>query len=345
MIMFNNIKWENDSVVLIDQKMLPWKEIYHTYTNYRDIINALSDRTIDGNTSVGIAAAMGAALAVTHQKAEDNLEEYKSNLIKILNIFMKTRPSHRSLEFAVSTMKKIVENGTDQKGIRYSIRSESKRIFSLDMDLNKRISENGSGFINENDNILLYSNYGRLSAAGYGTALGMVRKAKSEGKNFKVIVAETRPVMQGARLTAWELYREGFDVTVVTDNAVPGILRRGEVTSVITGAESIASNGDCLSTIGTSCIAECASRSGIPFYVGVASDFNFSMELADGRGFNIEKRPVGEVAYIADRIVVPEGVKILNPVFDVTSAEFITAIISDKGVEKNVKENGLSNLK
>lgn len=343
MMMFNNIKWDSDSVVLIDQNMLPWKEIYHTYTNYRDILNALSDRTIDGNTAVGIAAAMGAALAVTHTKVEET-PDYKDKILKVVELFRETRPSHHSLKYACDRCVKVIEAGSDSKAIRYGIRGESKNLFSLDMEINKKISENGHELLKDNDSILLISNYGRLSGAGYGTAQGMLRKAKSTGKNLKIYIAETRPMMQGSRLSAWELYKEGFDVTVVTDNSVFSLLENGSISSVITGSENIASNGDCLTSMGTSEIAAKASSCGIPFYIGAASDFNFNRDLADGRGFVIEKRPVGEVAYIADRMVVPEGVKVLNNIFDVTAAKNITAIISDKGVERNVKENGISKL-
>ncbi|MBN1501189.1 MAG: S-methyl-5-thioribose-1-phosphate isomerase [Spirochaetes bacterium] len=345
MFTVNSIKWENESVIILDQSQLPSKAVYHTYSNYRDIINAICDLTINGNICIALSAAMGMALAVSKTGDDENKEEFFLQTARILDIFEKTRPSHFSLRVVITKFRQFLETAPDIKTLKYNIRNESKNFFNADMDCNKKIVDCGNEIIEEGDSILLYSNYGRFSSAGYGTVLGIIRKARTDGKNFRIYIGETRPELIGGRITAWELKNEGFDVTVIPDNHMYSLVESRKVNKIIFGAIHVSANGDVLTETGSKPAAAAAQKVGIPFYICASSLYNFDFNSADGSGFIYENRPVGEVAYIENKIIVPEGITILNSIFEKIESALITKIICDKGIEENPGANGISKFR
>lgn len=338
------IKWENDSVIMLDQSFLPKQLINHTFTNYRDVLNAVNDLSINGNSILGIASAMGLALFVTALKESDNIEEKKEEIRKIMSQFERTRPSHISIRNTMLKIKSLVDKANDIKSLKYSIRNESKNIFHIDMESNKRISDNGNPLIDDNDSILVFSNYGRFSAAGYGSVFGMLRKAKSEKKNLKIYIAETRPHFLGSRLTAWEMLNEKFDSKIITDLSALNLITEKKISKIILGTIGTFQNGDCIVENGVSSVAILAEASQVPVIVSSNSFFNFSKDESIGENFIFEERPIGEIAYSGDNLIVPEGSSIKNKIFETLTADKISMIVSDKGVERNVAENGIKNL-
>jgi methylthioribose-1-phosphate isomerase len=317
---------------MIDQKALPHEERHLTLTDYKDVIAAIKDLTVRGAPAIGVAAAMGIALGTLHL-ADSSREDFKRAFHKICDQFSQTRPTARNLFWAIERMKARFSEAflapTDQ--IKRILVEEAMRICEQDIAINERISMNGRSLIQDGDNILTHCNAGALATAGCGTALGVVSAAWEEGKKIHVFVDETRPVLQGARLTAWELMKEKIPATLITDNMAGFLMKQGRVSKVIVGADRIAANGDVANKIGTYSLAVLAKEHDIPFYVAAPLS-TVDVSLQNGDKIPIEERDAEEITMIRGTRVAPEGMHVYNPAFDVTPSRYITAIITEAGV-------------
>ncbi len=340
--MYYTIKWNGDSVSMLDQRLLPTQEVYRTYTNYHDVAEAIKDMVIRGAPAIGVAAGMGIALGAKKTEAA-TVDGFKKSLNELFDLFGKTRPTAVNLFWTINRMRKIAESQGGIEEIRKRIEEEALLIFEEDIKINRMIGQNGSKFLKDGDVVMTHCNAGALATAGYGTALGIIRAAVEEGRKIEVYACETRPYLQGARLTAWELLQDNIRVTLITDNMAGYFMRQGVIKKVVVGADRIAANGDTANKIGTYTHSVLARQHGIPFYVAAPMS-TLDIETPDGSAIPIEERPVDEVAYIAGVQIAPEGVFIKNPSFDVTPAENITAIITEKGVIENPKEKGIRGL-
>jgi methylthioribose-1-phosphate isomerase len=334
------IKWERDRLILIDQRRLPGEEVYIECTDYTHIAQAIKDMAIRGAPAIGVAAAYGVVLGVMNLAESDDLE---SEFNRILTRLEKTRPTARNLFWALEKMRKIIEDNKNlalpelkQKLLRQALSLEQE-----DIKTNKRIGFWGKDLLQDGSSILTHCNAGALATAGYGTALGIIRAAFEQGKKIQVFADETRPFLQGARLTCWELEKEGIPVILITDNMAGHFMKKGAISVVITGADRIARNGDTANKIGTYSVAVLAKEHNLPFYVAAplsTIDFN----LADGSAIPIEERNPDEVRKIGDFYICPPQVEVQNPAFDVTPAKYITAIITEKGIAEPPFEKSLA---
>jgi len=329
---------------LLDQRILPEKELYLECRTYQDVAHAIKCMVVRGAPAVGIAAAMGIALGV-RAIPEKNKKEFLSQFDKICNTVASTRPTAVNLFWAIEKMKKLVYQNlrASLKVLSLLLKKEALKILKEDIESNKRMGKYGSKLIKNGATILTHCNAGALATGGYGTALGVIRAAKAQGKKVQVIADETRPFLQGARLTAWELKKDGIPVTVITDNMAAFMMQQKRIDAIIVGADRIAANGDTANKIGTYSLAILANEHKIPFYVAAplsTIDFN----LKTGREIPIEERDKKEVSHIGGKRMVPQGVSIWNPAFDVTPNRFITAIITDYGVVKKPYQKNLKKL-
>ena len=353
-----SIAWKDSAVVLLDQRALPSEERYLTCTDYRQVAAAIKNMTIRGAPAIGVAAAMGIALGMLSLSG-GSPRQMQQEFDEICRQFEASRPTARNLFWAVERMRRCFKEslnlpaGNNQKSgnqkdsildastrlisandiavIRNAMISEAVRIGEEDIAINIRLAQNGCDLIPDGARILTHCNTGALATAGYGTALGVVRSAWEKGKKLHVYADETRPVLQGARLTAWELMREGIPCTLIADNMAAFLMKLERVDLVIVGADRIAANGDTANKIGTYALAVLARVHGLPFYIA-APVSTIDVSLADGGMIPIEERDHAEVARCGGTQTAPEGVSIWNPAFDVTPAELITAIITEEGV-------------
>jgi methylthioribose-1-phosphate isomerase len=332
--MIRTILWADDAVVLIDQKALPGKVHYLTLTDWRDVVEAIKDLTVRGAPAIGVAAAMGIALGAL-QLPEGSVPEARKSFARLCEAFAKSRPTARNLFWAIERMKRRFDE-TLPSGIaamKKALVEEAVAIGEEDIEINRRIGLNGKAFIRDGDNILTHCNAGALATAGYGTALGVIRAAREDGKKLHVFVDETRPVLQGARLTCWELLEDRIPATLITDNMAGFLMAQGRVNLVIVGADRIAANGDTANKIGTYSLAILAKEHAIPFYVAAPLS-TIDRSIADGGGIPIEERHAGEVRELHGVRTAPEKVGVYNPAFDVTPHRYITAIVTEAGVAK-----------
>ncbi|HNW29653.1 MAG TPA: S-methyl-5-thioribose-1-phosphate isomerase [Spirochaetota bacterium] len=337
-----SVKWEGDAVTILDQRLLPKKEVYNTYSNFCDVADSIRNMETRGAPLIGITAAMGIALAAKHSKASA-VGAFKEEMKGVCDIFTATRPTAVSLFAAVNRMKKIIENGNDVAAVKKLLEQEAVAIYNEDIEANKAIGKNGARFISDGDIVMTHCNTGALATGGYGTALGVIRSAVAEGKKIQVYACETRPYLQGARLTAWELLQDNIPVTLITDSMSGYFMRSGIVKKVIVGADRIAANGDVANKIGTYTHAVLARENGLPFYVA-APVSTLDSETKSGNDIPIEERSVEEVAFIMNEQIAPEGISIRNPSFDVTPVKYISAIITEKGVVENPASAGIGKL-
>ncbi len=338
----NAIKWNKDSVIILDQRRLPLDEVYNTYRNYYDIVNSIKEMEIRGAPAIGIAAAMGIALAAKSIR-ENNINDFRADMNEICGLFASARPTANNLFWAIKRMKKIINSVKDINEMRKMLENEAVKMYSEDIETNKKIGRNGSRFLSDGDIVMTHCNAGSLATAGYGTALGVIRAAIEEGKKIEVFACETRPYLQGARLTAWELQKDKIPVTLITDNMSGHFMKEGVIRKVIVGADRIASNGDTANKIGTYMHSVAAKTNNIPFYVAAPLS-TIDTSLASGEGIDIEERSIDEVVYIRSEQIAPEGISVRHPAFDVTPAEFISAIITEKGVIENPAGKGVKEL-
>ncbi|HEX6320498.1 MAG TPA: S-methyl-5-thioribose-1-phosphate isomerase [Burkholderiales bacterium] len=298
------IRWKGDRLELLDQRLLPDKTVYVTCRTAEEVANAIKDMVVRGAPAIGCAAAFGVVLGKGNEKAYE--------------VLAKSRPTAVNLFWALERMKKAKD-----------LEKEALAIFEEDLAANREIGRLGAGLIRERARVMTHCNTGALATAGYGTALGVIRSSKDKG--ISVIANETRPYLQGARLTAWELVQEGIPCTLITDSMAGHLMSKGEVDVVVVGADRIAANGDVVNKIGTYALAVLAKRHGIPFYVAAPLS-TFDPKIPDGSHILIEERPAEEVTGYRGTRWAPEGVGVRNPAFDVTPAELVTGIICEKGI-------------
>lgn len=333
-MMIKTVTWKNNAVVLIDQNALPLAECYITCHNYREVISAIKDLTVRGAPAIGVAAAMGAALGAC-EISRLPLKKFRRNFYTICDEIAQARPTARNLFWALERMKKYLDTvlQSDKQNIVHELISEAKRICAEDIECNRQMGKNGSTLIAEGDNILTHCNAGALATAGYGTALGVLRAAREQGKKVHVFVDETRPVLQGARLTAWELQKEKIPATLITDNMAGFLMQQGKIDKILVGADRITANGDTANKIGTYSLAVLAKAHNIPFYVAAPLS-TIDTSLKTGLAIPIEERSSTEVTHLQKVQTAPNGVRVYNPAFDITPAKFLSAIITEKGILK-----------
>ena len=336
------VKWNGDSVTILDQRLLPSKEEYNTYTDYTEVAEAIITMETRGAPAIGITAGMGIALGAKKMKVS-NFNAFKDEMNKIFDCFSNTRPTAVNLFWTINRMKKVLSEMNNIEEAVKRFEDEAVLILKEDIEANKQMGKNGSKFIQDGDIIMTHCNAGALATGGYGTALGVIRAAVEEGKKIEVFACETRPYLQGARLTTWELLKDNIPVTLITDNMSGFFMKNGTIKKIIVGADRIAKNGDTANKIGTYTHSVLAKEHNIPFYVA-APISTLDPQTESGDKIVIEYRSIDEVAYIKNVQIAPEGVKILNPSFDVTPAENISAIITEKGVIERPGGKGIMEL-
>jgi len=327
--------WQDNAVVMIDQKALPLIERTITCRDYADVITAINDLTVRGAPAIGVAAAMGIALGAL-RIASVSPDDFRSEFYGICDRFAQTRPTARNLFWAIERMKRRFGDLTAGQGapievIREALVAEAVKIGEEDVASNRRMGLSGSTLIKDGDRILTHCNAGALATAGYGTALGVIRAAWGKGKKLHVYVDETRPVLQGARLTAWELMKEGIPATLITDSMAGFLMQQGKVDLVLTGADRIAANGDAANKIGTYSLAVLARENNIPFYIA-APRSTIDLSIPSGGDIPIEERNSDEITTVGGSRIAPVNMPVLNPAFDVTPHRYITAIITETGL-------------
>lgn len=326
------VEWKDDKVVMLDQRRLPAEEVYNTYEDYLGIAQAIRSMVVRGAPAIGVAAAMGVALGALGIGV-DNFDAYYEKLIGICNRLAETRPTAVNLFWALDRMKAcaLAMRGRPLPEITQALKDEALKIYASDIESNYRIGHAGEKLLRDGMTVLTHCNAGELATAGYGTALGVIYAATEAGKLIRVIANETRPRLQGAKLTAWELQKHGLEVTVIADTMVGYMMARQRVDACIVGADRIALNGDTANKVGTYQVAVLASRHNVPFYVA-APITTIDPKLKDGSEIPIEERNPQEVTHIGGVQITPNFVKVANPAFDVTPAELITSIITDLGI-------------
>jgi methylthioribose-1-phosphate isomerase len=337
--MIETIKWSPDGVVMIDQTRLPSEEVYVTCRTYIEVADAIRTMIIRGAPAIGVAAAMGVALGVAQGMTQDG--DFETICAELAS----TRPTAVNLFWGIERMRKVYASvrHLSPDRIRDRLITEAKLVCEEDIEIKRAIGRHGAPLIPDGRTVLTHCNAGALATAGYGTALGVVRAAIEAGKNIDVFADETRPFLQGARLTAWELQRDGIRATVITDNMAGHFLHSGRIGCVIVGADRIAANGDVANKIGTYGVAVLAKENNIPFYVA-APISTLDLTLPDGTHIPIEERSAAEVTHVQGVRMAPEGIEVCNPAFDVTPNRYVTAIITEKGVARAPYNESLRGL-
>ncbi len=332
--MLPTIAWQEDDIVMVDQRKLPAAEVYVTCKNVNDVAKAIKTMVIRGAPAIGVSAAMGLALGAARSKATGT-KQFTTEFQRHCDLLAATRPTAVNLFWAIERMKRTFSEGAlagesvDQ--LKARLRAAADKIHDDDVASCRAIGAHGATLVPSEANILTHCNAGALATAGYGTALGVIRGAVEAGRKVRVLADETRPFLQGARLTAWELVKDGIDTTVITDSMAGSIMRAGGIDLVVVGADRIAANGDTANKIGTYPVAVLARQHGIPFYVA-APWSTIDLSTPDGDRIPIEERDAREVTHVGSHQLAPEGAHVRNPSFDVTPATFITAIITERGV-------------
>jgi len=330
---------------MVDQRKLPADEIYVTCRTINDIVKAINHMVIRGAPAIGVCAAMGLALGAARSKATGT-KQFTTEFQKNCDLLAATRPTAVNLFWAIERMKRGFSEGAlageSVDDLKARLRREADRIHDEDIANCRAIGANGAALVPAEARILTHCNAGALATAGYGTALGVIRGAVEAGRKVRVFADETRPFLQGARLTAWELVRDGIDTTVITDNMAGAIMKAGDVDLVVVGADRIAANGDTANKIGTYSVAVLAKEHGIPFYVA-APWSTIDLSTKDGDAIPIEERTAREVTHVGSTQLAPDGAHVRNPSFDVTPNKYITAIITDRGVYRAPFSESLAN--
>jgi methylthioribose-1-phosphate isomerase len=314
---------------MIDQRLLPRREVMRSYRDYRGIARAIRTMVIRGAPAIGVAAAMGIALAIRGSSGHRARVRFQ----RAASLLKATRPTAVNLAWAVERMGRVLEANLalDPARLYRRMRDEAMAICREDVMANRMLGRNGAALLPSPVNVLTHCNAGALATAGYGTALGVIRAAREAGKEVRVFADETRPFLQGSRLTAWELRKDRVPVTIIADNMAASLLRSGEVNCVIVGTDRTAANGDVANKIGTYPLAVMAERHQVPFYVA-APLASIDLACATGNDIPIEQRPQNELTEFDGKPIAPKGVDVFNPAFDVTPAELVTAIITERGI-------------
>ena len=339
--MVETIEWTAGGVVMIDQTRLPLHEEYVTCRNYEEVATAIRDMIIRGAPAIGVAAAMGVAIGVQHASEAD----LDAQVDVICETLARTRPTAVNLFWAIDRMKRLYTTlrGKPLGEIRERLIQEAQLVREEDIAINRAIGSHGAALVPDHKTVLTHCNAGALATAGYGTALGVIRAARESGKQIDVFADETRPFLQGARLTVWELQQDGIPTTLITDNMAGHFMKSGRIGCVVVGADRIAGNGDVANKIGTYSVAVLAKENGVPFFVA-APVSTLDLTLASGDQIPIEQRAAAEVTHVFGHAVAPEGTAVENPAFDVTPARYVTAIITENGVARAPYEESLKQM-
>jgi len=329
--MVETIQWTPAGVVMIDQTRLPLEETYVTCRDYREVAGAIRTMVIRGAPAIGVAAAMGVALGVAQAVPHDLDAQFKL----ICDTLAATRPTAVNLFWAIKRMKRVYAGvrGRPLEEIRERLIAEANEVRREDIAINRAIGRNGAPLVPDGKTVLTHCNAGALATAGYGTALGVIRAAVEAGKRIDVFADETRPFLQGARLTVWELQQDGIPTTLITDNMAGHFLKSSRIGCVVVGADRIAANGDVANKVGTYSVAVLARENGVPFYVA-APVSTLDLTLASGDAIPIEQRAASEVTEVFGHPVAPAGTRVENPAFDVTPNRYVSAIITERGVAR-----------
>jgi methylthioribose-1-phosphate isomerase len=334
--MLPTIEWKDDAVVMIDQRKLPASEVYVTCRTANEVAKAIKTMVIRGAPAIGVAAAMGIAVGMTRSRATGT-KQFATEFQRTCELMAGTRPTAVNLFWAIERMKKsfaaAAHDGQSVDEIKRRLVEEARAIHDEDVQSCRTLGAHGAELVPAAARILTHCNAGALATAGYGTALGVIRAAAEQGKTVAVLADETRPFLQGARLTAWELVRDGINTTVITDNMAGAMMRLGQIDLVVVGADRIAANGDVANKIGTYSVAVLAKEHGIPFYVAAPLS-TVDLNTPDGSGIPIEERNEREVTHVGTSRLTPEGAQIRNPAFDVTPSKYVTAIITERGIAR-----------
>ena len=348
--MFKTIEWTVDGVRMIDQLKLPMQEVYVTCRTYEEVAEAIRSMVIRGAPAIGVAAAMGVALGVKNSGAR-TIPELRKDFETIAETISKTRPTAVNLFWAVERMRAAFKDSlschtTDTQSIAFTkvcLEGEAKRILSEDIAINEAMGRHGASLMPDSGTVLTHCNAGALATGGYGTALGVIRAAVAAGKKIDVFADETRPFLQGARLTAWELAKDSIPVTLITDNMAGHFMKSGQIKAAIVGADRIAANGDVDNKIGTYSVAVLAKENQIPFYVAAPLS-TIDMSLASGDEIPIEERAPSEVTHWAGVATAPENVPARHPAFDVTPHRYVSAVITERGIAREPYTESLRSL-
>src|SRR5271156_3760354 len=342
--MIQTLEWTDQGVRFIDQTKLPTEETYVTCKTYEQVADAIRTMVVRGAPAIGVAAAMGIALGVKNSKAE-TVGELKRELDQICDVIGKTRPTAVNLFWAIGRMQEKFERLRIRPiaQIKEALVEEAQRMHAEDIAANQAMGRHGATLMPNSGGVLTHCNAGALATAGYGTALGVIRAAVEQGKKIHVYADETRPFLQCPRLTAWELMKDGIPTTVISDNMAVVMMQQWKNGAIVVGADRIAANGDVANKIGTYTVAILAKEHGIPFYVA-APISTVDLACPDGSRIPIEQRNSREVTHIAGKQMVPDGVSVENPAFDVTPAKYVTAIVTEKGIARAPYEDSLRKL-
>ena len=345
--MIKTVEWTDEGVRMIDQRLLPTEEKYLTFRSCEEVAEAIKQMVVRGAPAIGVSAAMGLALG-TMQSVGTSVADLEEDFDYFCDLMSKTRPTAVNLFWAIERMRerfrRSKSEGADSERIKKDLIEEARKIFDEDIESSRALGRFGGELLPDGATVLTHCNAGALATAGdYGTALGVVRGARDAGKRVAVIADETRPFLQGARLTAWELQKDEIPVTVITDNMAGHVMKQGKIDCVVVGADRIAANGDTANKIGTYMVAVLAKQHGIPFYVA-APVSTVDLALATGDEIPIEERDAREVTHIRDQQLAPEGVSVANPAFDVTPGELVAAIVTDRGVARPPYTESLKKL-
>jgi len=342
--MIETLEWTDSGVRFIDQTKLPTEETYVTCRTCEQVAEVIRNMVVRGAPAIGVAAAMGIALGVQNSKAETG-GALKQEFDRCCELVGKTRPTAVNLFWAIRRMQEKFESLRIRPlpQIKQALIEEAQRMHAEDIAANQAMGRFGATLMPSSGGVLTHCNAGALATCGYGTALGVIRAAVEQGKKIQVYADETRPFLQGSRLTAWELMKDGIPTTVISDNMAGAMMLQNKIDAVVVGADRIAANGDVANKIGTYSVAILSKEHGIPFYV--AAPFStIDLETPDGSTIPIEQRNTKEVTHIAGRQMVPEGVQVENPAFDVTPAKYVTAIVTERGIARAPYEASLAKL-
>jgi methylthioribose-1-phosphate isomerase len=327
--MVRTVEWRRGRVVMIDQRLLPGREVYRVYRDSREVARAIRDMVVRGAPAIGVAAAMAVALGA-RRLSERNADAAFERMCRAL---LHTRPTAVNLAWAIERMRRVYREhrGGSMTRLRERLEREAQAIHDEDIASNRQLGRHGAALLPDEGTVLTYCNAGALATAGYGTALGIIRRAREIGKRISVVACETRPYLQGARLTAWELLRDRIPCTLVTDNMVGHLMQQGAIDAVIVGTDRTVANGDVANKIGTYTIAVLARRHGVPFYVAAPLS-SVDLRMRRGADIPIEERSPEELTQIGGTTLAPRGVRVFHPAFDVTPSRLITAIVTERGV-------------
>ena len=332
--MIKTLEWTDAGVRLIDQTKLPTEETYVTCTGYEEVAEAIKTMIVRGAPAIGVTAAMGVALGVRDSQARDHAE-LQRDFDHICEVLAATRPTAVNLFWAIRRMRNKFEHVSTQPipRIQQELVTEAQRMLVEDIAANEAMGRHGAVLLPSSGGVLTHCNAGALATCGYGTALGVIRAAVDSGKKLHVFADETRPFLQGSRLTAWELMKDHIPTTLISDNMAGAMMQQGKIAAVIVGADRIAANGDVANKIGTYTVAVLAKAHGIPFYVAAPLS-TVDLATPDGSRIPIEQRSSREVTHLAGKQIAPDGVAVENPAFDVTPNAYVTAIITERGVAR-----------